>query len=93
MQAVRQIIDSSLLDTIIQLPETLKRKKVEVIVLPAPQENEKEEFKPTMTRSQLEESFKGSLIESLSNMIPIDVKDMTRDEIRTERLAKYADFN
>lgn len=47
MQALREIVDSSLLNNIIYLPENMKNRKVEIIILPVDYRQEsKKNFDP-----------------------------------------------
>ena len=82
MVAVRQIIDSNLLNGIIQLPREFNNKKVEVVV-----SVKEEKTLPSFTKEQLDEMVEKSSIRSLLGIIPDD--DMTLDDYRAERLSKY----
>ena len=83
MEAVRQIIDSTLLNGVISLPKGFENKKVEVIVLL----KEEKTVPPSLTLSDIDEMMKGSITESLIGIIPQSGK--TLDDYRAERLAKY----
>jgi hypothetical protein len=82
MVAVRQIIDSNLLNGIIQLPREFNNKKVEVVV-----SVKEEKTLPSFTKEQLDEMVEKSSIRSLLGIIPDD--GMTLDDYRAERLSKY----
>lgn len=77
MEFVRRYIDSSLLMSIMQLPETLKNRKLEIIVLPAEEHSEK------IDRSAEVKAAVNSLI----GAIPNDHKALS--DYREERLRKY----
>ena len=66
MEAVKQIVDSSLLNGIISLPRNFQNKKVEVIV----SLNEKNTIMPKLTMDKIEEMLKGSVTESLIGSVP-----------------------
>ena len=51
MDFVRKIIDSDDIESIVSLPNDLKNKKVEILILPLEEKDEKNEFNP--------EKFKG----------------------------------
>ena len=73
MEIVRQIIDSSLLDKI-NLPESLKNRKVEITILPFSEININNDF--------IEEKKGRHTIESIAGMgHKYAKKDMTIDEI------------
>jgi hypothetical protein len=89
MNAVRQIVDSTALENIINLPNSFKKnKKVEVIIFPVSEEQEKENPKPKLTRNELRKSLKGSVTEELSGILS-SASHMTHDDIRAERLKKH----
>ena len=83
MEAVRQVIDSTLLSGIIPLPKKFQNKKVEVVV----SLNEEKTTLPSLTISDIDAMKKGSITESLTGVIPQSGK--TLKEYRAERLAKY----
>ena len=83
MEAVRQVIDSSLLSGIIQLPQRFHNKKVEVIVS---LDEEKADL-PALTINEIDAMMKGSITETLTGIIPQSGK--TLNDYRAERLAKY----
>ena len=87
MEAVRQTIDSSLLDGVVQLPKDFENKEVEIIVFL--KENLKKEKKTPhlLKRSELDAMLKGSHTEALTGSIP--QSGMTLEEYRAERLKKY----
>ena len=83
MEAVRQIIDSNLLNGVVSLPRGFQNKKVEVIVML----KEEKAALPSLAMSDIDAMLKGSISESLTGAIPQSGK--TLDEYRAERLAKY----
>jgi len=89
MEALRQIIDSNLLDGVISLPEDFKNKKVEITVSLKEENKVKHEKKvmPLIKRSELDALLKGSITESLIGIFP--QSDMTLEDYRAERLKKY----
>ena len=70
MDFVRKIIDSDDIESIVSLPNDLKNKKVEILILPLEENKEKKEFDP--------EKFKG-----ITNLEEKDLKkeldDMRED--------------
>ncbi|MDR1703651.1 MAG: hypothetical protein LBS19_03060 [Clostridiales bacterium] len=87
MEAVRQVIDSSLLDGIISLPRDFQNTQVEIFVFKA----KEEPSLPQFTISEIDAMLKGSLTESIVGVIPDDGTAL--EEYRTERLGKYESFN
>ena len=83
MDAVTQVIDSTLLNGIIPLPKRFENKKVEVVV----SLSEEKAALPKLTMSDIEAMKKGSISESLTGAIPNSGK--TLEEYRAERLARY----
>ncbi|GHU81023.1 hypothetical protein FACS1894191_7470 [Clostridia bacterium] len=83
MEAVRQIIDGNLLNSVIPLPESFRNMKVEVTIKPASEENSL----PFTTRAQLRAMLSGSVTQSISGALPYT--DMTPEDFRNERLRKY----
>ena len=85
MEAVRQIVNSSLLDGIISLPEILKGKEVELVVYPI--KSIPKEKLPKFSRKEIDAMLEGSVTQSLIGI----VKDegMELEDYRTERLRKY----
>jgi len=83
MDAVTQVIDSTLLSGIIPLPKRFENKKVEVVV----SLNEEKTVLPKLTMSDIDAMKKGSISESLTGAIPQSGK--TLEDYRAERLAKY----
>ena len=81
MEFVRKIVDASSLMKIIKLPDTLKNRKLEIIVLPV-DENEKEMIQGNITVSGLSD-----ITQSLLGSIP--ASDITLEQIKEERLKKY----
>ena len=83
MEAVRQVINSDLLQGIIPLPKSFQQKKVEIIIFI----KEEKGLLPSFTKSDIDSSLIGSATESLIGAIPQSSK--TLDDYRSERLAKY----
>jgi len=93
MEAVREVIDSNLLNGVISLPEKFRNQKVEVIVFLGKLDGTNESA-PTkkkdlasLTKADVDEMFKGSIAESLIGIIPDT--GMTLEDYRAERLKKY----
>lgn len=72
MNFARKIVDSEKLIGIIDLPEDLKRKQVEIIVLP-PQETTKQKGKKNK-RNFIEELIKNPI--KIDNFIPLSRKEI-----------------
>jgi len=87
MEAVRQVVDSSLLKDVLTLPHGFQNKKVEVIVLL----QEEARALPTFSDLDMTALMKGSVTERLIGMIP--KTDKTLYDYRSERLAKYDSAN
>ena len=81
MEFVRKIVDASSLMKIVQLPDTLMNRKLEIIVLPV-DDNQKEMILESMTVTGLSD-----ITQSLLGSIPIS--DITIEQIKEERLNKY----
>jgi hypothetical protein len=67
MEALRKIIDSKSLETLIPLPKSFQNKNIEIIILPI---NEKKET-PHITRHMIDEMLSGSITQSLIGIIPL----------------------
>lgn len=74
MEAIRKYIDASSLMAVMELPETFKNQKLEVLVFPM----EEQESKKTDIES---------VVQSLIGAIP--ATDMSLEEMREERRLKY----
>lgn len=81
MEVVRKYMDADSLMTVMKLPEKFKNRKLEVIVLPA----EEQENIPKKA-TDIEQA-----LQSLVGAIPYT--DMSLEELREERLKKYEDIN
>lgn len=81
MEFVRKIVDASSLMKIMQLPDTLMNRKLEIIVLPA-DDNKKEIAQDKMSVSDL-----SVITQSLIRSIP--ASDITLEQLKEERLKKY----
>ena len=83
MEFVREIIDSSALDQVLTLPRSFLNRKVEILVFPI---REKEE-KISIGKDKISELKEGSITQSLIGVVPHS--DITHEEIRSMRLEKY----
>ena len=83
MEAVRQVIDSTLLNGIVSLPKSFERKKVEVIIFV----REEKGKLPSLNKNEINNLLSGSITESLIGVIPQSNK--TLNDYRSERLMKY----
>ena len=83
MEAIRQIIDSRLLNGIISLPKNFQNEKVEIIVFL----KEEATSIPKLTMNEIDNMLKGSVTESLIGAAP--QTNMTLEDYRAERLEKY----
>lgn len=86
MEAIRQIIDSNLLNGVISLPKDFQNKKVEVIVLLTEEKFGLPQL-TQLTMEDIDEMLKGSVTESLIGILPNSNK--TLEEYQAERLSKY----
>lgn len=82
MEFVRKIVDASSLLKIVQLPDALMNRKLEITVLPV-EDNQKEMIHANTTVSGLSD-----ITQSLIGSIP--VSDITLEQIKEERLKKYS---
>lgn len=73
MNFARKIVDSEKLIGIIDLPEDLKRKQVEIIVLP-PQETKKQKAKKKNKKNFIEELIKNPI--KMDNFTPLSRKEI-----------------
>ena len=83
MDAVRQIIDSNVLDGVITLPQLFWNKKVEIVVSLV----EDDKAIPSLKIADIDALLVGSVSESLIGSIPYSTASL--DEYRAERLGKY----
>jgi hypothetical protein len=83
MEAIKEIIDSNLLNGVISLPKHFQNKKVEVIIFL----QEEKIIMPKFTMNDIDEMLKGSITESLIGSVP--QSDMALEDYRAERLKKY----
>ena len=82
MEVVRKIVDAKKLMSVIPLPETMRNRRVEVIVLPAEEQKVSENLK------------KSGNIESLvDSLVVIRDTGMTLEDYRAERLGKYENLD
>lgn len=83
MEFVRTIIDANSVMKIIQLPDTLKDRKLEIIILPL-DEIQKEPYQKNTNETKAEIS---KITQSLKGSIPLS--DVSLEQIKEERLTKY----
>jgi hypothetical protein len=83
MEAVKQIINSSLLNNIITLPKNFQNKEVELTIALA-DKNVKHTIMPKL---EIDAMLKGSVTESLIGVLPYAEKSLS--DYRQERLSKY----
>lgn len=83
MEVVRKIVDAKKLMSVIPLPETMRNRRVEVIVLPAEEQKVSENLK------------KSGNIESLVDSLVGVIRDtgMTLEDYRAEKLGKYENLD
>ena len=87
MAAVRQIINSSMLNHVVPLPEHMQNIQVEIVITAIQQNHTKR----LMTQEQLLAQLNGSHTQALSGVISAD-NDFSLDELRAERRRKYEHF-
>ena len=87
MTAVREIVDSSSLDGIFDLPPVLKNRKIEVIMYPA--EETKKEL-PKLTMAQIDEWTKTPELQAIAGILKdADLPpDFSMKDVREMRLAE-----
>jgi hypothetical protein len=87
MTAVREIVDSSSLAGIFDLPPVFKNRKIEVIMFPV--EEKKNEI-PRLTRAQIEEAANAPEIQAIVGVLEgADLpEDISMKDIRQMRLAE-----
>lgn len=81
MEVVRKYIDADSLMTVMKLPEKFRNRKLEVIVLPA-----EEQEKSSKKAAEIDQA-----LQSLVGAIPYT--DMSLEELREERLKKYKNID
>ena len=86
VEAVRQIIDSKLLDGVISLPKDFQNEKVEIIVFLRKERKETAGI-PKLTMNEIDKMLEGSVTESLIGVLP--QTNMTLEDYQAERLGKY----
>ena len=82
MEVVRKIVDARKLMSIIPLPETMRNRRLEVIVLPA----EEKTLEQPKDNNNIE-----AIVDSLVGIIPDMGKSL--EEYRAERLKKYENLD
>ena len=81
MEVVRKYIDANSLMTVMKLPEKFRNRKLEVIILPA-----EEQEKLSKKAADIDQA-----LQSLVGAIPYT--DMSLEELREERLKKYENID
>lgn len=81
MEVLRKYIDADSLMTVMHLPETFKNRRLEVIILPA-----EEQQRESKKAADIEQA-----IQSLIGAVPYT--DMPLEELREERLKKYENID
>lgn len=84
MEFVRKIVDANSVMKIIQLPDTLKNRKLEIIILPV-DENQKDLPQKNTMKSEISD-----ITQSLKGCIPLS--DISLHQVKEERLSKYEDI-
>jgi hypothetical protein len=87
MEAIRKIVNGSLLGNVLSLPKSYQNRQLEIIVFPREPDDSNQSNSLKMTRSELDAIVKGSIAESLVGTIPDTGK--TPDDYKTERISKY----
>lgn len=77
MEMIREFVDAKKLMSVISLPDTMKNRRLEVIVFPA-----EETSKSVQRTEQIE-----SIVDRLTGIIPDN--GMSLEDYRAERLSKY----
>jgi len=83
MEFIREIIDSSVLDQVITLPQSFHDRKVEILVFPVQDQGKK----INISREKINDLMNGSVTQSLIGAVPHP--DISPEEIRSLRLKKY----
>ena len=81
MEVVRKYIDADSLMTVMRLPEKFRNRKLEVIILPA-----EEQEKSSKKAADIDQA-----LQSLIGSIPYT--DLSLEELREERLKKYENID
>jgi len=87
MEAIRRVVDSGLLNSVVPLPEYFQDRKVEIIVFPAEEKNAPSAVLPFLTMAEIDKMMKGSTTESLIGSLPN--RGVSLEEYQAERLKKY----
>lgn len=77
MEVIRKFVDAKKLMSVISLPDTMRNRRLEVIILPADETEEIQSRKTDIER----------IVDSLAGCIPDN--GMTLKDYRSERLEKY----
>ena len=83
MEFIREVVDSSVLNQVLDLPRSLHNRKVEILVFPV----QNKEIKTTINIKKINELMDGSITKSLIGAV--SHPDISPDEIRSLRLQKY----
>jgi hypothetical protein len=87
VEAVKQIINSDVLDGVVSLPRAFLNQRVEITVALV---EEKSEL-PPLTKGGIDAMLKDSITESLIGVLPRS--GLSLEDYRTERLGKYERAN
>ncbi|GHT64092.1 hypothetical protein AGMMS50239_21160 [Bacteroidia bacterium] len=87
MEALRRIVDTDTLKTLLSLPESFRSKQVEIIVLPVV-ENKRS---PQLTKSAIDNMLQDSITQSLIGSVPLS--NISLDDIKKERLQKHENID
>ena len=79
MEGVRKIVDAKKLMSVISLPETMRNRRVEAIILPAEEQKISENLKKSSNIASLVDSLVGAIRDT----------GMTLEDYCAERLRKY----
>ena len=93
MEAVRQIINSSLLSDIINLPDNLKNKKIEITILPFEEINDEIVKNNSVVKKRTIESLVGVASKYAKHDLPIDVIIQKEKEAWAEAVADKYGYN
>jgi hypothetical protein len=89
MEAVKSIMDSGIIGTVIQLPVSFRNKKVEVIVMPVDSDEVATQPNRKISLSEIDAGIKNSIVGTLRGVLSNTDTNITASDIRAERLAKY----
>jgi hypothetical protein len=89
MEAVRKIVDGRRLMGLVSLPKSFLDQKVEILIFPVQRVpvGTQKKARPRLTMQMIDSMLPGSVTESLIGALPL--KDVSLEEMRSERLQKY----